>query len=244
LTMGILSLASLISCSEGLPRIELCVDESMDPTDVKKSFGVLNIPVHVMTAGDLDAAMGGAGEPLLRAFAKSFFWGRKTAFTFGLKENLPVLYADLDVLWFRDPWTELKLSTISTVLSGTDQHHSFDEDVLSLLTPTHRGLLDGPNPVCAGLYAVGPAFRLPAEILAYIERLLEAGTPGHFCEQTLLALTVKLVGTQYSFERLPTCPVEKSILRPSYFGNNWIAAHYAGPTRPQFWRDAWSLLKW
>ena len=111
------------------------------------------------------------------------------------------------------------------------------------MAPEHRKLLECPAPPCAGLYVVGPGFHLPAEIFGYIEKQLRLDKPGHFFEQTLLALTVKLAGKQLAFEQLPTCPVEETVFRPSYAGKNWIAAHYAGPTRPQFWRDAWSLVK-
>ncbi len=243
LPMGIYSLASLARCSEAMPRIELCVDESLDAPEVESIFARHGFMVTTLTAADLDAALMQQGEESLRRFANAFFWGRKTAFTFGLGAAVPVLYADLDVLWFKDPWHALGLSTLHGVLAGTDCHHSFDGRSLELMSFAHRQVLLETEPPCAGLYAVGANFRLPKEITSYIDKELAVGTPGYFCEQTLLALTVKLAGKQLSFAELPTCPAEQTVWAPSYLHQKWIAAHYAGPTRPQFWRDAWSLFR-
>ncbi len=242
LAMGIYSLASLARCAAAMPRVELCVDESLDAGDVQTALSRHGLTVAVLTADDLDAALAKRGEETLRRFAKAFFWGRKTAFTFGLGDSVPVLYADLDVLWLKDPWEALELSKLRGVLAGTDHHHSFDDGLLELMSAPDRQVLLETDPPCAGLYGVGANFKLPEEITIYMEKQLAVGTPGYFCEQTLLALTVKLAGKQLSFAELPTCPAEQTVWAPSYLGQKWIAAHYAGPTRPQFWRDAWSLF--
>lgn len=241
LLMGLFSLASLLSCSRQMPRIELCVDESLVPEEVSRFFAGHGLAVEVITASELDDSLAKREQTLLRKFAKSFFWGRKTAFTFGYGADRPVLYADLDVLWFKDPWTGIGMEDISTILAGTDQCHTYDPGLVGILSPTHRELLTSTTPVCAGIYAFHPAFCLPAEANNYITRQLEAGTPGHFCEQTILALTVKLAGQQIPHQRLPTCP-PGSTLWPAFQGQEWVGAHYAGPTRPQFWRDAWSRV--
>jgi len=242
LPMGVYSLASLARCSAGMPRIELCVDESLDAAEVETAFGRHGLTVATLTVADLDAALAERGEESLRHFARAFFWGRKTAFTFGLGSAVPVLYADLDVLWFKDPWEAFELLKLQAVLAGTDQYRTYDERMLEMMSATHRQLLLETDAPCAGLYAVGANFQLPQEITSYMEKQLAVGTPGYFCEQTLLALTVKLAGKQLSFAELPTCPAEQTVWAPSYLEQKWIAAHYAGPTRPQFWRDAWSLF--
>jgi hypothetical protein len=242
LPMGVYSLASLARWSEAVPRIQLCVDESLDAAEVVSTFARHGLTVEVATADSLDAELAKRGEETLRRFAQAFFWGRKMAFTFGLGDSVPVLYADLDVLWFKDPWGAFELPKLRGVLAGTDHYHSFDAGMLELMSGPHRQVLLETDPPCAGLYAVGANFQIPEEITGYIATQLAAGTPGYFCEQTLLALTVKLAGKQLSHAELPTCPEEETVWRPSYEGKRWIAAHYAGPTRPQFWRDAWSLF--
>ncbi len=242
LPMGVYSLASLARCSEAMPRIELCVDESLNAVEVKAIFARHGLTVTTLTVPDLDAALTQQGEDTLRSFARAFFWGRKTAFTFGMGAAVPVLYADLDVLWFKDPWAAFGLPKLRGVLAGTDQYHTYDEFILELMSVSHRNALLETDAPCAGLYAVGASFQLPEEITKYVGKQLAAGTPGYFCEQTLLALTVKLAGKQLSFAELPTCPAEQTVWTPSYLGQKWIAAHYAGPTRPQFWRDSWSLF--
>ncbi len=241
LLMGLFSIASLLSCSRQMPRIELCADESITPEKVRQSFAERGITVKVITAADLDVSLAENGQSLLREFAKAFFWGRKTAFTFGYGADRPVLYADLDVLWFEDPWTGIEMATVQAILAGTDQCHTYDPGLLGMLEPKHRELLTNTAPVCAGIYALHPKFRLPGEVEHYIARQLETGKPGHFAEQTVLALTVKLAGRQIPHKRLPTCP-PRSTSRPAFRAQEWVGAHYAGPTRPQFWRDAWSRV--
>jgi hypothetical protein len=243
LPMGVYSLASLARCSDAMPRIELCVDETLDAAEVESMFAHHGLTVTTLTVADLDTALTHRGEEDLRKFARAFFWGRKTAFTFGLGAAVPVVYADLDVLWLEDPWQALELQKLQGVLAGTDHHRSFDEGILELMSVSHRDALLQTDAACAGLYAVGTNFQLPEEVARYIGKQLAAGTPGYFCEQTLLALTVNLAGKQLSFAELPTCPAEQTVWAPSYLGQKWIAAHYAGPTRPQFWRDAWSLIR-
>jgi hypothetical protein len=127
--------------------------------------------------------------------------------------------------------------------SGTDGHRSLDPRILAMMTEEHRKQLTETDPTCAGLYAVGAGFALAPLVTEYMEKQLSTGTPGYFCEQTLLALTVKLAGRQLPFEDLPTLPREETALRPAYRGHRWIAGRYAGPTRPQFCRDAWSLMR-
>lgn len=243
LAMSIYSLGSLAQCAVAMPRIQLCVDESLDAEEVPSVFARHGLSVEAWDAKRLDAEMESRGEKTLQRFAKAHLFGRKMAFTFGLGDEGSVLYADTDVLWFKDPRTTMGLGSLNSLLAGTDGHHSYDKEVIDRLSQEHRRILLESAPVCAGLYAVGGCFSLPAVTLEYIEIQLAAGQPGYFCEQTLLALTVKLVGLQVAFSELPTCPATKSVWRPAYRGNEWIACHYAGPTRPQFWLDAWSLVQ-
>jgi hypothetical protein len=247
--MGLLSLASLAACAKKWPKIEMCVDESASPDEVKRFYGGHGIPVDVWTPADVIRRMNANGEALLRRFAETFFWGRKTAFTFGIHEKVPILYADLDILWFQDPWQGLDLQSVDTLLAAEDIGFSYNKVFMTILSPEHRELLLSRPSYCAGLYAVAPGFKLPEEVLHYISARLDAVPPGYYyedtcaIEQTCLGLATKLKGCGIPYDILPTCPDDSTFL-PSYHRRNWVAAHYAGPTRRQFWRDAWSLLKW
>jgi len=248
LKMGLLSLASLAACAKRWPKIEMCVDESVSPDEVKRFYGVHGVPVDVWTPADVIGRMNANGEALLRRFAETFFWGRKTAWTFGMNESVPILYADLDILWFQDPWQGLDLQGVDSLLAAEDRYFSYNKELMTILSPEHLKLLLSPPPHCAGLYAVAPGFKLPDEVLQYISTRLDAVSPGYYyedcsaIEQTCLGLATKLKGRGIPYDSVPTCPDDSTFL-PSYHHRNWVAAHYAGPTRRQFWRDAWSLLK-
>ena len=248
LKMGLLSLASLAACANKWPRIEMCVDESVSPDEVKRFYGGHGVPVVVWTPADLMERMNANGEALLRRFAETFFWGRKTAFTFGTHETVPILYADLDVLWFQDPWLGLDLECVETLLASEDIAFSYNKEFITILSPKHREQLLSRPSYCAGLYAVAPGFKLPDEVLNYISIRLKTVPPRyyyeHTCaiEQTCLGLATKLKGRGIPYDRLPTCPDDSTFI-PAYHRKNWVAAHYAGQTRRQFWRDAWSMKK-
>ena len=248
LNLGLVSFASLAACAKKWPKIEMCVDDSASPDEVKHFYEGHGVPVDVWTPGDLVERLNNNGEVLLRRFAEAFFWGRKTAFTFGIHANVPVLYADLDVLWFQDPWQGLDLPAVDSLLAAEDRAFSYNKEFLIFLSPEHRRLLLDPPPYCAGLYVVAPGFKLPTEVLNYLSAKLNVALPGYLyeevcaIEQTCLGLATKLAGRGFPWKMLPTCPNE-SLYTPGFQGKNWVAAHYAGPTRRQFWRDAWSLLE-
>lgn len=248
LKLGLVSLASLATCAKRWPKIEMCVDESVTPEEVKRFYASHGIPVEVWTPASLIERLNANGDTLLRRFAEAFFWGRKTAFTFGTREALPILYCDLDVLWFQDPWESLVLGGVETLLVAEDVAFCYDPEWLTLLSAEHRKLVLTSPSYCAGLYAVAPRFKLPDEVLHYIAEKLAVTPPGYryektsSVEQASLGLTTKLMGRGIPWVTLPTCP-GRSTYRSAFHQKNWVAAHYAGPTRRQFWRDAWSLLK-
>jgi len=213
LALGIFSLASLAQCSAAMPELEFCADESISADEARAAFARHGFAVQVWNAEKLDAELAERGKDLHRRFAKAFFWGRKTAFVFGLEDRLPVLYSDFDVLWFQDPWQAFELGKLKGLVAGTDGHRSLDPGILALMSEEHRKQLTETDPTCAGLYAVGADFALPPVVAEYMEKQLSTGTPGYFCEQTLLALTVKLAGQQLPFEDLPTLPQEVTTWR-------------------------------
>jgi hypothetical protein len=248
LKLGLLSFASLAACAKRWPKIEMLVDESISPNEVRDFYEQHGISVDVWTPARLLEHLNDDGRTVLRRFAEIFFWGRKTAFTFAVHEKVPILYADLDILWFQDPWKGLNLAEMDQLLASEDRVFSYNKEFLPLLSVEYREMLFTGAPYCAGLYAVPPGFQLPEEILGYISQRLDMVSHG-YCyeescaiEQTCLGLAAKLKGRGIPWNRLPTCP-DDSAFFPSYHRKNWVAAHYAGPTRRQFWRDAWTLLK-
>lgn len=248
LKLGLVSLASLAASAKRWPKIEMLLDETVSEDEVKQFYGRHGISVETWTPERLVGHLSAQNETLFQRFAEAFFWGRKTAFTFAVREEAPILYADQDILWFKDPYETLNLGGIHSLLASEDCCFSYNKEFASFLSSNHRDLLYSGAPYCAGLYAVPPRFKLPDEVLHYISAKLDATPSGYHyedvcaVEQSCLGLAVKLKGQGIPSGILPTCPGE-SLRFPAFYGRNWVAAHYAGPTRRQFWRDAWSLLK-
>jgi len=248
LQLGLVSLVSLAACAKSWPAIEMCVDESITAEEVTAFFKKHGLQVRVWNPSDLLDRLDLHGELILKRFAETYFWGRKTAFTFGTHESQPILYSDLDVLWFKDPWSELKLGEMTSLLASVDRYYSYDPDYLNMISSEHRDLLLKSPPYCAGIYAVPPQFSLPKEVLGYLQQSLDTKTPeGYYevscsIEQSSLGLAANLIGKGIPWELLPTCP-DQALILPQWHHRDRLGAHYATPVRRQLWRDAWGIIK-
>ena len=246
LHMGLVSFASLAACCGALPDIEVCVDESITPEEALDFYGSHGLGIKAWSPLELLDRLEQCGEFTLKRFAETYFWGRKTGFTFGTHEVKPILYSDLDVLWFKDPWLALKLDAIKSLLASEDRYYSYDPDYLNLISKEHRELLLGSQPHCAGVYAVPPRYKLPQQVIHYIELSLDTKKTTSFyeircsIEQSSLGLATKLAGSGIPWEMLPTCP-DAALFSPKWSHRGRVGAHYASLVRRQFWRDAKGL---
>jgi len=247
LELGLVSLASLASCAKAWPDLEMCVDESISAQEVCDFFGNHGLEVKVWTPLELLNRLDHCGESTLKRFSETYFWGRKTGFTFGTHEARSILYSDLDVLWFQDPWLGLKLDGLTTLLASEDRYYSYDQDYLKMISREHRELMLNSHPYCAGIYVVPTGYRLPQQVIDYINQSLSTKKPTLFyeaqcsIEQSSLGLAANLAGAGIPWELLPTCP-DKALIDPRRHHRNRTGAHYASPVRRQFWRDAWPLI--
>jgi hypothetical protein len=236
---ALVSLPALAALGDPL-AFELCCDDSIEPHCVQRLLAARGIHAEVTSRKDFLDACGNSGAATAEAFGRSFIWGTKFSFAVLRPSSLPVLYMDNDVLWFRPAVGSLGLKNLRDVLAVTDVAISYDPGFLSWMAPDDAALLGRSQPVCAGIFAIPAGYQLPPWAERYILHQLKIGEPGYFFEQTLIALlALKGAGT-VPYDDLPTCG-PRSTWHPSYRHHCWIAAHYAGPARRQFWRDAWSL---
>ncbi len=240
LQCGLLSLCSLVRCAGCVPRIEMLADESISPEEVRAFFQNRGFTVTVYAYDEIAGMVTGENQQLLREFANAFFWGKKMAFTFGLRGNLPILYSDLDVLWKRDPWDIFEMGKLDNIFGIENPTYGYDKAFMQMLSPSDLELIKTERPVCAGVYAKSAHFELSDSVAGYIERQLENGEPGYYFEQSVLALEVVLSGKTLPYSALPTCP-KRTVMKTAFKNPATMAVHYAGPTRRQFWRDAMFL---
>ena len=238
---ALVSLPALAALGEPL-AFDLCCDDSLEPASLQRLLATRGIHAEVTSRKAFLDACAKSGAATAEAFGRSFIWGTKFSFAVLRPSSLPVLYMDNDVLWFRPAVGSLGLQNLRDLLAVTDVASSYDPAFLSRMEPDDAELLGRSHPVCAGIFAFPAGYQLPPWAERYILKQLEIGEPGYFFEQTLIALlALKGAGT-VPYDDLPTCG-PRSTRYPSYRHHRWIAAHYAGPARRQFWRDAWSLQR-
>lgn len=236
---ALVSLPALAALGDPL-AFELCCDDTIEPPSVQRLLASRGIHADITSRKAFLDACGKSGAAIAEAFGRSFIWGTKFSFAILRPSSLPVLYMDNDVLWFRPAVESLGLQNLHDLLAVTDAVSSYDPTFLSWMEPDDAELLRRSPPVCAGIFALPAGYQLPSWAERYIQKQLDIGEPGYFFEQTLIALlALKGAGT-VPYGDLPTCG-PRSTRHPSYRHHQWIAAHYAGPARRQFWRDAWSL---
>lgn len=238
---ALVSLPALAALGEPL-AFDLCCDDSLEPASLQHQLATRGIHAEVTSRKAFLDACGNSGASTAEAFGRSFIWGTKFSFAVLRPSSLPVLYMDNDVLWFRPAVGSLGLRDLRDLLAVTDVARSYDPGFLSWMEQDDAALLGRSQPVCAGIFAIPAGYQLPPWAERYILAQLKIGEPGYFFEQTLIALlALKGAGT-VPYDDLPTCG-PRSTRYPSYQHHRWIAAHYAGPARRQFWRDAWSLQR-
>lgn len=238
---ALVSLPALAALGEPL-AFELCCDDTIEPPRVQHLLSSRGIQADITSRKAFLDACGKSGATTAEAFGRAFIWGTKFSFAVLRPSSLPVLYMDNDILWFRPAVASLGLQNLQDIVAVTDAFNSYDPAFLSWMEPEDAELLRRNEPVCAGLFALPAGYQLPPWAERYILKQLEAGEPGYFFEQTLIALLALRGAGTIPYRDLPTCG-PRATRHPSYHNHQWIAAHYAGPARRQFWRDAWSLQR-
>lgn len=238
---ALVSLPTLARLGEPL-MFEVCCDHSLDPSSVRSLLTQRGIRAQVISRNEFLEECRKSGAETAEAFGRAFIWGTKFSFAVLRPSSLPVLYMDNDVLWFRPATESLGLMARTGLVAVSDLGASYDPEFLSWMDPADAEMLRRSGPVCAGIFALPAAYQLPPWAESYIRSQLDRGEPGYFFEQTLIALLALRQEGTVPYADLPTCG-PRSTIRPSYRDQNWIAAHYAGPARRQFWRDAWSLTQ-
>ncbi|RYX87265.1 hypothetical protein EON73_01750 [bacterium] len=150
--------------------------------------------------------------------------------------NIPLIYADTDILWLQDP-----IESIKTLIKGPlNMHMQYDYQPgydFNLIDKTALTCLYEQPYYCAGLMLIK---FLNNEQLATIYRMLPilAESSGHLSEQTIFAYLQKTIGAseltpdKYILNYADQFKISFTVKK------QWIARHYIGPVRHLFWRDA------
>lgn len=178
------------------------------------------------------------GNSKLAEFARNNIMGLKMAAIMFVKDLCkPVLYCDTDVIWFKDPLSNLdgllKDPSFNLALS-IDSQSSYDDKLVKLKN-LHE-LKNSPF-FCAGIILISKFTEMHYQLLNDLIPF-KFQTSNHFTEQTIFAFINKRSGN-VSLD--PDKYIIKLNDKLNFIpGNNngCFARHYVGEVRHLFWRDA------
>ena len=178
------------------------------------------------------------GNCRLAEFAQKNTMGLKmAAILYVMDLGRPVLYCDTDVIWYKDPLSNLegllKDSNFSLALS-VDFQSSYDNSLVKL-----KNLFELKNSpfFCAGIIFLKKFSELHNQLLNDLIPL-QSHTPNHFTEQTIFASINKRSGDISLDPKKYIIKLSDKLDFIPKNSNGCLARHYVGEVRHLFWRDA------
>jgi hypothetical protein len=181
------------------------------------------------------------GEEVVAELTKKHvFWLKFAAVLLSSKVR-ETIYTDADVLFFRDPQELADDESGAACMIANDCFVAYSDWLIDLLR-IRRGvdlLAHLPGNAGVGIYRQGFERVLDRDVLKWC---LEQRPSGLFDEQTFTAYTALTRGKLLSKSDVYVDTAPLTSFRASWRGSSWVARHYIGPIREQFWIDAWRLL--
>lgn len=231
-------LYSLAISWSALPHVVVALDRDEDRGSFEDLTRVWPGSLELMGPAQVRDRLMGYGLDDLLTFAEREAMGRKLSAVAARALAGRLLYADVDMLWFRDGSHLLEFDRGGEVelVASEDYQASYDERLVPARLP---GLGSAPF-LCAGLMLARGDFLHATGVENLLEFLAESGV--FFSEQTVVAEAVRRLGRS-TFPRtlVYSGDADRFSLAPTYLGKNWIARHYVSPSRHLLWRDALAL---
>jgi hypothetical protein len=232
------SLFSLYQSWNSLPEIVVVADGSWTAIDFADVFAWWPTPITVLTREEICLSALSAGFPELADYARESIWGLELATVTTRAKQRPVLYADADILWFRDP-AQLLGDPVSwdkpRALRESNCHQRRD------MALRHCPEVLEPPFVNAGMVALHGQL-MPSEILRSMVQEASRHPLDSSCQQTIIASAVKIGGELFP-EKL--CLVEfDDVFRfrsRNMKTEGYCSRHYVHWMRHVLYRDALKL---
>jgi hypothetical protein len=232
------SLLSVYNSWQVLPQITVVSDGTWTASEFGPVFAWWPGGISVKAPAEICEQAEAAGETDLRQYAEASAYGLKLAAIAMLARERPVLFADSDILWFRDPAKLLGPPKTWGKVRGVRESNCLQHRQIAL-----QYCPEALNPpyVNSGMLTVKGDL-LPSDLLKPLVREALADLPTHFIEQTIIATAVHKGGGL-----LPPklCLVEfddadkyryRDMLKEGYFSR-----HYVNWMRHLLYRDALKL---
>src|ERR1044071_7097977 len=188
------SLFSLYRSWTLLPEITVVSDGTWTANEFADVFCWWPTPITVLTRQQVSLAGASAGFPELADYARESIWGLELATLTTQAKQRPVLYADADILWFRDPalllgdpksWNRPRAVRESNCHQRRDMALRYCPQVLE------------PPFVNGGMVALHGEL-MPPEILHSMVQEARRDPLDSSCQQTIIAAAIKLGGEIFS----------------------------------------------
>lgn len=232
------SMFSLYRSWKKLPTITVVSDGSWSVADFYSTFSWWPAKINALSREEIIAEADAAGEHELVQYAKASGWGLKVASIVLLARREPMLFVDVDILWFADPGDLLGPSDCWAEPRGIRESNCYQHREMALrFCPK---VLEPPF-VNGGILALHGEF-LTAEILrAMVQEALADPEDGAF-EQTIIASAVHrgagLMPSKISLVEFDDIDRfrHRNMRREGYYSR-----HYVNWMRHLFYRDALAL---
>lgn len=237
LAMSAMSLKSFNKIGKTAPKLILGCDDSLNSECAQEFYGAWPGGVDAYSVSDVAQWHRLNGDDLLARFCEAHVFGFKHCLCLMAmkRSQLPILYSDSDVLWFRDPATLLSKYCSRAFFGSVDCGMSYNFALLEKFREYKKLLSNGPG-INAGFAIFNEPPFYSVQENEFIEALLKE-TPVHFfSEQTLFAILVKKYGGIISDGDVNIS--EKRSVLPSWIFQPWYARHYVSSVREQIWSDA------
>jgi len=232
------SLFSLYRSWNSLPEITVVSDGSWMAQEFAEVFAWWPMPITVLMREEICLAAMSAGFRELADYARESIWGLELAALTTQAKQHPVLYADTDILWFKDP--ALLLGDPALWAKPRAQRESNCHQRRDMALRHCPQVLEPPF-VNGGMVALHGELMTPALLRNMVQDALPHPLDSS-CEQTIKAAAIKL-GGEFFPEKLSLVEFDdvhrfrsRNMKKEGYYSR-----HYVTPARQLLYRDALKL---
>ena len=232
------SLFSLYRSWNSLPEITVVSDGSWTANEFAEVFAWWPTPITVLMREEICLSALAAGFPELADYVRESIWGLELATVTTQAKQRPVLYADADILWFRDP-APLLDDPVSwgkpRALRESNCHQRRD------MALRHCPKVLEPPFVNAGIVALHGELMPPALLRSMVQDALPHPLDSS-CQQTIIASAVKIGGELFP-EKLSLVEFDDvyRFRSRNMKTEGYYSRHYVHWMRHMLYRDALRL---
>jgi len=236
------SLRSLLHAARRPPRIIVAFDASLQHADIHQELGTWPGPLDTFSILETASEMQRRGWLTFAEFCTNHIFGYKMAAILRASGEGRVLYADADILWHSDPADFLRNHSTLPLYCSEDRWPSLDDSLAPYVDTSIWARLKSGKTSCAGFLLLNSAEDIVSFLQPALRQFLREHSPQRFTEQTLFSAATEELGRRISPEVIEM--IEPGSATWTYNASrSLVARHYPTVDRPQFWMDAFRLVR-